>query len=657
MGSALATVTNASDTAVTAVFPPSATAGPVIVRLIDEDGQSDTSVFTYFTQAGAPPVIQSLAPAIANAGDELDVNGSGFDSDARVLVGGQLVAVQRASSSISLTVPNLDSVVGQSAGLVAVQIENDDGQTASATFTYVPAGGSADSGPIIDAIQPDNGPLSGGEQVTIIGDNFSFNDTVLFSGQPIDFQLDKGGNLFFFPPQTFAPGTITVRIIDGQGRSASTLYRYVDGSQQSGGPPAIGLVTPGSLHALVPGDIIDLVGSNLDTFSLATMEDTQGTPQGSVNVLTISGGDVKLLITSALQPSDQTGHDILFRLAFPDGSSVVSQAVPVIEPRISTALENNGRLVLLGEGYNPSKLVNVVLRDISGLANIDLGFDNAGASESVITIGELPAGVPGDTLQLVGEYLDTVNSGVVDVVFAGGPVVTEAAFGLAPDFVTTPVLPANESLAGRHVRLSIETDGQGAFFGNPTTAQLFDPGSGNVFADGVWSFVGQGELGPAVLIDWNASAPVPEGAYLVRLATDLSPEVASGGIEIGVQDREVEELVPPVSEQGGAFGGLGGMFDGDTIVAENIATGVPVGVGTSNAVGCVPAESGCTFTGSFSAGVPLPPGDYRICAVGPAAAPACPSSPAVLHVQAPGQNQALTYSTNNCQVSGDMEDG
>src|SRR5690606_5981966 len=37
--------------------------GPVVVRLINSDGQSDTSVFTSFTDLDAPPEIFLVAPA------------------------------------------------------------------------------------------------------------------------------------------------------------------------------------------------------------------------------------------------------------------------------------------------------------------------------------------------------------------------------------------------------------------------------------------------------------------------------------------------------------------------------------------------------------------------------------------------------------------
>ena len=53
-----------------------------MVRLIDDDGQSDTTVYTYFTQLGAPPVIDTMSPTSAGANSAMQVVGRGFDVEA-----------------------------------------------------------------------------------------------------------------------------------------------------------------------------------------------------------------------------------------------------------------------------------------------------------------------------------------------------------------------------------------------------------------------------------------------------------------------------------------------------------------------------------------------------------------------------------------------
>src|SRR5690606_28586881 len=62
---------------VTFTVPPNAP-GPVIVRLINDDGQTDSTFFTYVNAQG-PPVINAITPDAGGAGTPVTVVGANFD--------------------------------------------------------------------------------------------------------------------------------------------------------------------------------------------------------------------------------------------------------------------------------------------------------------------------------------------------------------------------------------------------------------------------------------------------------------------------------------------------------------------------------------------------------------------------------------------------
>jgi hypothetical protein len=58
--------------------PVTTTEGPVVVRVINSDGQSDTSVFTYVRRLGQPPQIFGVDPPQGGAGQLITLSGVNF---------------------------------------------------------------------------------------------------------------------------------------------------------------------------------------------------------------------------------------------------------------------------------------------------------------------------------------------------------------------------------------------------------------------------------------------------------------------------------------------------------------------------------------------------------------------------------------------------
>lgn len=151
-----------SPTQISCMVPPRNQAGAVNITLETTSGSIiKTNLFTYVS----PPVITSITPAVGptTGGTVLTISGGNFHNITEVTIGEE--------SCASFTFINLGQILcttpPHTAGFVDVAITTDGGGTVTKTdgFRYVLA-------PSIASISPDQGPMSGGNFVMILGDNF-----------------------------------------------------------------------------------------------------------------------------------------------------------------------------------------------------------------------------------------------------------------------------------------------------------------------------------------------------------------------------------------------------------------------------------------------------------------------------------------------------
>ena len=231
-----------SDTEFVMTTPPGKV-GPADLVVVNPDGTTATlpQAFAYFEpQAGGtpPPVISGLFPkyGAAQGGFEATVIGSNFQEGAAVVFDGIPVDVLDAQGDGVLKILTKPHV----AGSADVAVVNPDGQTSilpdGYTFFVNP--------PFISAVVPGEGPLEGGNQVTIVGSGFAAGAKVFWDGE-------VAGGVIVTPPdgiQLAAPpheaGVVSVAVVNPDGLSATVqeAYTYLEPDEIL--PPEISSVSP-----------------------------------------------------------------------------------------------------------------------------------------------------------------------------------------------------------------------------------------------------------------------------------------------------------------------------------------------------------------------------------------------------------------------------
>ncbi|RUR01400.1 IPT/TIG domain-containing protein [Labedella endophytica] len=217
-GEPAAEYTVVSDTEITAVTPPHAV-GPVDVIVTGPGGASDPAEFTYV----AVTVIETVTP---NAGAEeggtlVTIEGSCFTGTSEVLFGGV--------PGTGLTVVDdglLTVVTPAGTGIVDVTVVNPTacgGATAEDAFTFVPEGA-----PVIESLDPDRGPVTGGTEITITGEGFDDVIDVLIDGESAPFiEIVSDTEILVITPE-HAAGTVPVTLITFDGPSAPADFTFFD---------------------------------------------------------------------------------------------------------------------------------------------------------------------------------------------------------------------------------------------------------------------------------------------------------------------------------------------------------------------------------------------------------------------------------------------
>ena len=206
---AAASFTVVSATQITAV-PPSAAAGPVPVTVTTAGGSTPGDVFYYYL---VPPVLSGGSPGSGPTagGTSVTLAGSGLLTASRVRFGATLAAFT-VVSDIQI---NAVSPAG-SAGTVAITVDTPGGTSNATGFAYAAA-------PVLSAVTPNQGAVSGGTLVTLTGTNLTGAVSVLFAAVPTAFTVVSDGNVTATAPPG-APGTVNVTVVTPGGTSAGVPF-------------------------------------------------------------------------------------------------------------------------------------------------------------------------------------------------------------------------------------------------------------------------------------------------------------------------------------------------------------------------------------------------------------------------------------------------
>jgi large repetitive protein len=210
-GLAAISVTFVSSTQLIAVTP-NHDAGTVNVVVTNPDGLSGTLVgaFTF----GAAPRVDRVNPSTGpiEGGTLVAVSGANFQPGAVAQFGGTTSSATSVIDDSNLMAISPAHV----AGVVDVAVTNPDGQSATllAAFNY----GSVP--PVLRTLSPSSGPLSGGTQVTLSGDNFSPGAAVSFGGANATNVNVSTATITATTP-SHAAGMVDVVVTNSDGQSAT----------------------------------------------------------------------------------------------------------------------------------------------------------------------------------------------------------------------------------------------------------------------------------------------------------------------------------------------------------------------------------------------------------------------------------------------------
>jgi len=196
-----------------AVTPPGEV-GFADVTVLNPDGQGVTvkAGFQYVLPTKPAPKLFGVVPSLGpeSGGTTILVTGASLTGDGMLYIAMKPVkqfAFINASVVSGVTPPGTP-------GTAAVSFVAGDGQEATLSngYTYVPA-------PKIDSLSPELGPVAGGTEITIVGQNFQPGAQVQFGSKAaIGLTVDNGLIMHAFTPQAAGPGPVDVTVTNADGQ-------------------------------------------------------------------------------------------------------------------------------------------------------------------------------------------------------------------------------------------------------------------------------------------------------------------------------------------------------------------------------------------------------------------------------------------------------
>ncbi|MFE3548019.1 beta strand repeat-containing protein [Streptomyces kronopolitis] len=231
-----------SDTVITAVAP--AGTGTVQVTVTTPGGTSNGVPFTYISVAA--PVLSSVSPSSGSSagGTAVTLTGSGLTNASAVRFG--------STPATSFTVVSdtvITAVAPPGSGTVQVTVTTPGGTSNGLSYTYVVA-------PTLTAVNPNQGPTSGGNTVTLTGTNLTGTTAVAFGTTPaVSFTVVSPTQITAVAPASVA-GVVSITVTGPGGTSTlPNSYFFVNA-------PVLTAVTPLS-GPLAGGNTVTLIGSSL----------------------------------------------------------------------------------------------------------------------------------------------------------------------------------------------------------------------------------------------------------------------------------------------------------------------------------------------------------------------------------------------------------
>lgn len=205
----------------------------------------------------SPPVVAGITPSegLVTGGTPVRIGGQYLAGATRVTFGGRVatgLVHNPVDGSLAVLSPSADAP-----GEVPVVVETPVGVAESPTrFKYLALPPPPPSVPVIDSLDPPNGPVTGATEVRIVGSHLANATGVSFGDIPAVFRYVDGSLVATSPAHELGP--VEVRVTTAQGRSGPSLFTYL-----SLPPPVIGAISPIDGPA-TGGTAVSITGEHLD---------------------------------------------------------------------------------------------------------------------------------------------------------------------------------------------------------------------------------------------------------------------------------------------------------------------------------------------------------------------------------------------------------
>ncbi len=196
-----------SPTRIDVTSPPGAGVVDVVVTV--DANPSPTGPQARFSYSG--PTVESVSPIAGPlaGGGTVTIKGKNFNSQSVVQFGAALTVIPTYVDTQTLTAVVPASPIAQA---VHVRVSTGSGispETPADVYTYT-------NGPIVDLVNPNNGPTTGGTIVIIIGKNFTAPLSLRFGDTPVDaFNINSATQITVLSPANGTPGPVDVRVTKG----------------------------------------------------------------------------------------------------------------------------------------------------------------------------------------------------------------------------------------------------------------------------------------------------------------------------------------------------------------------------------------------------------------------------------------------------------
>jgi len=528
-GDAGASFAIVSDTEIT-VSSPAHAAGTVAVVVQHPIGNAAAGDFTYT----AAPIISSITPQIGPVagGTPVTIVGTGFTGATGATFDGtagtDFTVVD--DTEITATTPS------HAAGVVDVVVQNSPADSSPGTFSYQVA-------PTVASLAPDEGPTSGGTDVTITGTGFLGASGVTFAGSAgTSFSVDSDTEITVTTPAGTA-GAAAVVVVHPAGNVGAGDFTYLVA-------PVVTDMDP-DLGPIAGGTVVTLTGSGFTGATGVTFGGDAGTAFAVVNDTEISVESPAHAAGVVAVVVEHVGGDA----AAGDFTYLANPSVTDLTPT-SGPLAGGTGVTITGSGFTGATGVTF---------DGDPGTTFTVVSDTEITVTS-PAHTAGDVPVVVVHPI--VNAAAGDFTYTAAPAIASLTPAVGPTGGGTAVTISGSGFTG-------------------ATGVTFDGDSGTVFtvvSDTEITVTtpahAAGEIDVVVTHGVGNSAPVDFTYQAPPTVTSIAPDEGplAGGTEVTITGT-------------GFTGATGVTFDGDdgtsfTVVSDTEIT-VTTPAGSAGAVAVV----------------------------------------------------------------------